>query len=149
MIRHFWDRVDTSGGPGSCWEWQRCRVRRYGALSWGGKPIRAHRLAWELTNGPVPPGLHVLHRCDNPPCCNPNHLFLGTHQENHADMVAKRRHAHGEKDGRAILRAPQVITIRALYATGRWTQAALAEAYGVDRSTIGYIIRRRLWRHVA
>jgi len=56
--------------------------------------IRTHRLAWELANGPIPDGLSVLHHCDNPPCCNVEHLFLGTQTDNHADMVAKGRHYH-------------------------------------------------------
>src|SRR5690348_16844605 len=72
----FWSRVDRRS-PGECWVWTRGRLKAgYGQLTVGGKCRTAHRIAWELTNGPIPDGLSVLHRCDNPPCCNPAHLFL-------------------------------------------------------------------------
>jgi hypothetical protein len=68
---------------------------RYGVVDVGGRSVLAHRQAWEDANGPIPVGLFVLHRCDNPPCVNPEHLFLGTHQDNMADMKAKGRGANG------------------------------------------------------
>jgi hypothetical protein len=90
-------RVDNSGGPAACWPWTgSCTRHGYGKLS---ATEVAHRVAWELTNGPIPSGLCVLHRCDNPPCCNPAHLFLGTRSDNVADMVAKGRAAVGDKAG--------------------------------------------------
>lgn len=88
----FWPRLDQSGGPEACWPWTGSRTRTgYGKCSVDGRHVAAHRLAWQLTNGPIPDGLHVLHRCDNPPCCNPGHLFLGTHTDNVRDMLAKGR----------------------------------------------------------
>lgn len=85
----FWERVLKTQ---SCWVWTGGKRRKgYGCLEWEGKKRGAHRVSWELHFGPVPDGLHVLHRCDNPPCIRPEHLFLGTNLENHADRVAKLR----------------------------------------------------------
>jgi hypothetical protein len=94
LIARFWEQVDQTGD--GCHEWQ--QNRRDPPLDYGlaGSRIfgtvRAHKIAWILTYGPVPKGLCVLHHCDNPPCCNPEHLFLGTHADNTADMMAKGRH---------------------------------------------------------
>lgn len=97
----LWSHVDTSGGPDACWPWTGGQVHEhgYGTLRVGGyskaNPVKhklyAHRLAWELTNGPIPAGLNVCHRCDNPPCCNPAHLFVGTQRENLQDASHKHR----------------------------------------------------------
>ncbi len=80
--------IDAKG----CWIWKGAKQRGYGALKWGGRSApmqRAHRAAWEAWNGSIRGGLHVLHRCDVKACCNPAHLFLGTHKENMADLHAK------------------------------------------------------------
>jgi hypothetical protein len=89
----LWARV-TIAGPDECWPWQeRSRLREgYGKMYVAGRVLPAHRIVWTLVNGPVPVGLFVLHRCDNPPCCNPAHLFLGTKADNTHDMIAKGRH---------------------------------------------------------
>lgn len=94
----LWSQVDRSGGPDACWLWQgHCDRGGYGRLA----GARAHREAWVQTFGPIPDGLWVLHRCDNPPCCNPRHLFLGTPKDNTRDMMEKGRHA-----GAAITSCP-------------------------------------------
>ncbi len=155
MLREadFWARVDKAG---ACWWWLGAKNDNgYGMVSDGryGKRKRAHRVAWELTNGPIPPGLFVLHSCDNPPCVNPAHLWLGTQADNMRDMDAKGRrrwedwfghHQSGEANKMAKLAAAQVEEIRLLYPQG-WGQRELAAMFGVSRPTISMILNRKRW----
>lgn len=105
----FWTNVNIGHGS-TCWNWTRgLHTSGYGWLRWDGAEVKAHRLAWELTNGPLPigDGYHgacVLHRCDNRKCINPDHLFLGTHADNMADMVGKGRASRkfGPANGRFV-----------------------------------------------
>lgn len=91
----FWADVDRSSGADGCWVWRRGKTPRgYGKVWRNGRHVYVHRLAYETFVGPIPEGLGVLHRCDNPPCCNPAHLFIGTDADNAADRVAKGRHPH-------------------------------------------------------
>lgn len=101
-VAAFWAKVDQSGGPDACWPWTATLLHNgYGQMGWNGRHERAHRIAHMIAIGPIPPGLYVLHRCDNRPCCNPNHLTVGTQRENIRDMLAKGRgnHARGERNG--------------------------------------------------
>lgn len=111
---------------------------------------KAHRVAWDLTYGPIPDGMLVLHRCDNPSCVRPDHLFLGTQTDNMLDRKAKGRgnHRRGSRHGRAKLTEAQVLEIRSRYAAGDVTQTQLGDEYGVCHVVIGNIVRRRLWRHI-
>lgn len=145
----FWAKVAVRG-PDDCWEWRAATDSwGYGHISVVGKLRKAHRVAYELAVGPIPDGLVVCHTCDNPPCCNPVHLFPGTVADNNADMVAKKRHAHGlpgEANPRARLTWSDVEAIRALYGRGSLSQQALAERFGVSRSAIGDIVRGQHWQ---
>lgn len=106
-VARFWARVDKNGPVpvdqpelGPCWLWTGCRTPEgYGKLKFDGRYYRAHRLAYELTHGPIPAGFFACHRCDTPPCVRPSHLFLGTHTENNRDAKAKGRNARGDAHG--------------------------------------------------
>lgn len=144
----FWARV-TQGGD--CWEWRAERLRGgYGRLRVEGRKMLAHRVAWTLANGPIPDGVFVCHRCDNPPCCNPSHLFLGTHLDNTRDRDRKGRNVNllGEQHALAKLTAEKVQEIRALTQRG-WTRAAIGRRFGVTDRCVASVISGRTWRHLA
>lgn len=150
QTERFWSKVEKTA---SCWLWTAClNPNGYGHLRVDKADWAAHRLSWEIHRGPIPDGLWVLHHCDNPPCINPAHLFLGTCRDNHADMIAKGRKVTvrlcGELSGVAKLTAQKVVEIRALRATGL-TQQAIADRFGVTQRTISYIESGRVWRDVA
>jgi hypothetical protein len=170
LQERVWGDLDTSD-PEACWEWtKRLSPTGYGTVAIRSRPVRAHRLAWELTHGPIPAGLFVCHRCDNRRCVNPAHLFLGTHRENMADMVRKGRaatgdrsslnlypwlrarfrpnqHAQGERHGSHKLRAEDVRAIRALR-RGGMIYRLIAERFGVSIATTAKIVSGDLWKHV-
>lgn len=112
------------------------------------RPRYVHRVMYEHAVGPIPPGVEVCHTCDVRNCVRPDHLFLGTHRQNIEDCVSKGRHARGEKTAGRKLTEAAVRDIRLRAAAGEQHQALGAE-YGVDRRTIGGIVRRQHWRHVA
>ncbi len=144
--------VDKSGGSDACWAWTKGRNFRrggYGKIKIRGKDRGAHRVAWELENGPIPEGMLVCHRCDNPPCCNPSHLFLGSHADNNHDRDAKGRHVardcSGANNGRARLARADVDVIRTAYREDRTSQAVLAAEFNVSRRAIYAIVNDRTW----
>lgn len=159
-IARFWDRVGKTDG---CWTWSgQIDPDGYGVLPVRTRPVRAHRFSWTLHYGPIPPGMAVLHRCDNPPCVRPDHLWLGTLGDNNRDRSRKGRsatglqagpHLHpetrprGERVYGAELTESAVREIRERFRAGE-TCAAMAAAYGVSPSTLENIVRRRTWRHV-
>lgn len=153
VLTRFWRKVDKSDENG-CWLWRASSgASGYGQFCLGGTMVGAHRVSFEIHNGSIPDGLHVLHRCDVPTCVSPMHLFLGTHRENIADRHAKGRtsKAHrnqGESHGLAKLGESQVSEIRRLYAHGDLTQREIAEMFGVTQSLVSHVVNGRLWRHV-
>jgi len=140
----FWARVDTTG---DCWEWRGARHQNgYGRFSMGGKSRFAHRIAWTLTHGPIPTGLDVCHHCDNPPCVNPAHLFVGTGADNLRDARDKGRlrPRAGEAHPQAKLTAEQVATIRARCAAGE-AQRAVAREFRISQPRVCQIVRGHGW----
>lgn len=140
-----------------CWEWKG-RTDRYGyGLSWEssaltgvsrrGRRTGAHRVAWMLFRGPIPNGLWVLHRCDNRRCVRPDHLFLGTVQDNNADRKAKGRAPRGEERPDSKLTESDIREIRALNSHGVGYKR-LAKQFCVSPRSIGNIVHRRKWAHV-
>ena len=123
----LWAAIDLRG-PDECWEWKRYRDQYgYGILHGD----RAHRAVWRQTHGAIPHGMEVMHQCDNPSCCNPSHLLLGTHADNMRDMVTKGRSAHGEHHPRAKLSDKDVQEIREQYSAGV-SRSTLAKRFGVS-----------------
>jgi len=123
----------------------------YGSVQFGYyKKDYAHRVSYLITCGNIPEGLHVLHKCDNPPCINPRHLFLGTEKDNRADQIKKGRTCIGEKNGFSKLTESQVLQIRRLYKKGvvGRGQIAIGKLFGVHRINIRKIVNRITWRHI-
>ena len=175
VAARFWSKVDRSHGPDACWNWTTSVFSSgYGQFKVIDRNLRSNRVAWELTHGPIPDGMSVLHRCDNRRCVNPAHLWLGTHKDNMRDMTEKERAAtgdrngsrlhpdrlvrgdshparthpetrQGERNGSARLTADQVRAIRMCYATGKESFRTLSLEYGVSKQTIARIIRRKNW----
>lgn len=153
-------KIVQSPNPDACWAWTG-RVlpgpRGYGSLKVDGRETLAHRLMWELTNGPIPDGLCVCHRCDNPPCCNPAHLFIGTHTDNMRDSARKGRLGRGnigrprldmtgEKHRDAKLTIERVQFARS-HAQSR-TVASMARDFKVSTNALKAAIHGKTWRHV-
>lgn len=172
----FWQKVTRP--ENECWPWAGATHNKgYGNIGIDGRTTTTHRLAYSLAIGPIPDGMHVLHRCDNPPCCNPEHLFLGTNRDNHADKIAKGRQASGDRSGsrlhpdrvprgeahpfrrrpeivprgeahpHARLTETDVLTIRAAVEGGA-RRDETARRYGVSTQTVADAVARRTWRHL-
>lgn len=150
----FWRNVKKSEG---CWEWTGARSGNgYGAISWHNKQHGAHRVSWMLANGrEIPAGMQVLHACDNPLCVRPEHLSLGSLQENSLDMVRKNRAsrvgpgnpAKGERNARAVLNEIQVREIRGKIKSGMQYRT-LGREYGVSETTIRFIAIGKTWKYL-
>lgn len=145
FLSYFWERVQK-GVDDDCWIW--CgpihKARGYGSASLGGRPTPAHRASWMVHRGVIPADMFVLHKCDNPPCVNPNHLFLGTNQDNYDDRDAKDRVRHGSKHPRARLTEALVLEIRA----SSESDSVWAKRLGVYATTIRDARRGAKWKRV-
>lgn len=150
--KRFCQRVSIADDNG-CWGFNGCKDQDgYSLLTWRRNnklEQRCHRISWILFRGEIPDGMQVLHSCDNPPCVNPAHLFIGTGLDNMLDKTRKGRNNPpiGERAGKAILTASKVIEIRQRSASGE-TGRSLAKAFGVGYKAISKIILRQRWKHV-
>lgn len=146
----FWAKVDRRGSD-ECWEWKAARDENgYGRFGVAEGDVRLpHRISYELSEGPIPKGLCVLHDCDNPPCVNPSHLHLGTRSDNHREMVERERLSHGEDHPDSELTESEVVEIRERYVSEGVTQQELADEYGVIRQAVGRIVRGDNWSRAA
>lgn len=136
-------------GHGSCWIWKGEKLvnREYGLFRLQGHRYLAHRVSFLIHNGIFNPIKVIRHTCDNPPCVNPAHLKIGTQRDNVMDAVKKLRMQHGETHCRAKLTTKEVMEIQKLLKRGH-QQKAIAEMFGVNKSTICCINIKRNWKHV-
>ncbi len=161
LSERFWARVNKTE---TCWLWIGSTAGRgyrvgkgYGVISVSGRSCRAPRVSWELTNGPIPEGMLVCHKCDNPPCVRPDHLFLGTYTDNMRDAAAKgrtknatkpERVARGERTGTSKLTEEKVAQMRADYKSRRFSSTLkLGLAYGVSDFAAREVVFGRSWKH--
>lgn len=140
-------------GTGGCWVWTGSRTTAgYGNINIGDHQTRyVHRLTWELSHGPIPHGMRVLHRCDLPSCVNPAHLFLGTAKDNSVDMMSKGRgraqFRHSNNNLRAKLTDALVAELRTVYYGSNLSMRAIGDSYGLSKGTVEYAISRG-WKHL-
>lgn len=141
----FWPRVQKDGA-GGCWLWIGTKTNEgYGTIRVGEKLCVSHRVGWELVKGPIPDGMLALHKCDNPSCVNPDHLFLGTNADNAQDKMRKGRATWGARSATAKLTEAAVLEMRRRARAGE-TTANLARAYGVTKSVARKAILGLTWR---
>lgn len=164
-ITQFWEKVDKQSGD-SCWLWRAFRnPLGYGMFGVKRDVRLAHRIMYELVYGAIPDGMCVLHRCDNPSCVNPSHLYLGSRFDNNRDKMSRGRayrptgdknpsrshpetQVRGEASPNAKLTSASVKQIRTMYATGRYRLKDIAAQFGVSFSAIDRVVRRQTWKHV-
>ena len=141
----FWQQVKR-GLADECWNWQGKIISEsgHGRVSMSGRLQQAHRVAYSLACGPIPKGQQIRHTCDNAPCCNPQHLILGTQAQNMADMKARNRSARHQRNGNGKLTLEQKKEIQRLYSVGDISMAKLAAIYGVVPGTICFVIHTNL-----
>lgn len=157
-MKHFHTKYQKHSVTG-CWEWQRYRKPNgYGYTEYWDKAAKkrvnthAHRLSWIIHNGPIPPGMQVCHTCDNPPCVNPAHLFLGTNYENWEDCVSKGRNMGGANGPpiarpRARLTEADVAEIRRLRASGA-SRDEVARRFGISVDNVSHVTTGRRWKNL-
>lgn len=151
-IERFWAKVEPRAS--GCWEWTAARVydrqgrATYGSFNDGEKNRSTHRFIWETMYGPVPDGLMVMHTCDNPPCVRPSHLALGTHGQNMAQMVARRRFAHGLRHHSNRLTEQDVRAIKRRLAAGEPVRVIADDYPIVGYTAIFLIATGKNWKYL-
>jgi hypothetical protein len=144
-LRRFWSRVRKTDG---CWDWTGAPDNKgYGHISIERRKVLVHRFVYALERGAIPAGIDVLHSCDNRACVNPDHLFLGTQVDNTRDMIAKGRHARGERMGNTHLTDADAQRIRELHRQGLRPKQ-LSAMFDVTPQVVGNIVAHRTWRHL-
>ena len=150
-VTRFWNKINKTNKH-ECWEWLGSKDScGYGRFGFRYTLLSSHRVAWELTNGKIIDTLHILHRCDNPACCNPDHLFIGTHQDNMNDRDMKGRAGGGSLIGEANPRSKftegQIISMRNLYKSGL-KQKIIAVKFHTSQPVISAIVNDKYWKHI-
>lgn len=148
-LKRFWKKVDVQGLD-DCWEWQASQASGYGVFGFRKRRFPSHRFSYLVSHGDIGE-LHVLHSCDNPLCCNPKHLFLGSHQENMTDRNKKGRASggslKGEESPNAKFTNNIVLKMRELYANGI-KQDAIARKFNTSQTVVSGIVSRKYWKHI-
>lgn len=157
LSERFWRHVNKRSAD-ECWEWRGHKLKTgYGTFNLNASRANrecttAQRVAWHLTNGEIPQGKDICHRCDNPPCVNPAHLWVGTPKENTHDMIRKDRHRSGwvpgEKNGQSILTESDVLKIREHHSNDAYSRNELASIFGVSESAIKKVCYGYTWKHL-
>lgn len=148
FVDRFWQKI-AKGKDDECWNWTAsCAGKGYGQIKppkgFGRRNHYAHRVAFTLTHGGIPDGLEICHRCDNPKCCNPRHLFAGTRADNAADMAEKMRSTWGERSGTCKLTTEQVEELRDELSAGT-PQRVIADYFGISQAQVSRIARGEQW----
>lgn len=160
----FWAKINVTENKDECWEWKEYVDKNgYGRFKIGRTFFPSHRVSFSLSKKGKLSSFLVCHKCDNPKCCNPAHLFLGTQQENIDDCIAKGRYITGDKNGmvkhpelvtkgdkhhNAKFTDSQIIDIRKIYAEGKTSHKKLGKIYSVSANTIKDIVNGKTWKHL-
>jgi hypothetical protein len=152
-MERFWKKVKKTE---NCWEWTANKIKHgYGRINFEGRPQLAHRVSWILSNGNIPYGFVICHRCDNPSCVRPDHLFIGTMSDNKKDSDSKNRSYRtgkppiklGKENNMTRFTKDQILEIRSRYASGE-DQYSIGRSYSAAQGTISNIVRRKSWKHI-